>query len=171
MKIATEFQIGDVAYIPAIKPSEYHTFDECIVTDINIRVSNMNILYTVETTEGATTAVDDAKIFSSPHEIAVSKKEGRLIEICSELLRLIEELPKDYKPLYPAVKTVLAKFRGTEETAPAEKPKKAKLTDEEKKIRARAYQKKWYEAHKEQKQAAIRAYRAKKKAEKSAVSA
>ncbi len=108
----------------------------------------MRVLYTIETTEGATTAVDDAKIFSSPHEIAVSKKEGRLIEVCSELLRLIEELPKDYNPMYPAVKTVLEKFKNTEETAPSEEPKKQpqKQTDEEKKKqKKREYMQEYYQ--------------------------
>ncbi len=38
MRIATKFQIGDVPYMAAINASEFHTFDECIVTDINIGV-------------------------------------------------------------------------------------------------------------------------------------
>ncbi len=142
MKIATEFQIGDVAYIPAIKPSEYHSFDEVIVTDINIQVSNLKILYSVKTTEGKTTAVSTDKIFKSPSLIPATEKEYALLKLCGELVSMIKDIPADFIPHTKEVRDIVAYFKAKNPEAPAEakaetKPKQKRecLSDEEKRKR------------------------------------
>lgn len=149
MKIATEFQIGDVAYIPAIKPSEYHSFDEVIVTDINIQVSNLKILYSVETTEGRTLAVSPDKIFKSPSLIPATEKEYKLLKLCSELVSMIKDIPADFMPHTKEVRDIIAYFKSKNPETPAEvkaetEPKQERQPDEEKKKRKREYMKEYH---------------------------
>jgi hypothetical protein len=148
MKIATEFRIGDVAYIPAIKPSEYHSFDEVIVTDINIQVSNLKILYSVETTEGKTSAVSADKIFKSPSMIPATEKEYELLKLCGELVGMIKDIPADFTPRTKEVREVVAYFKAKNPEAPTEvktetEPEREHQPDEDKKKRKREYMKEY----------------------------
>lgn len=178
MRIATEFQIGDVAYIPAIKPSEYHSFDEVIVTDITIQVSNLKILYTVKTTEGRTTAVSADKIFKNPSMIPATEKEFKLLKLCGELVSIIEDIPADFIPRTKEVRDVLAYLRAKNPEAKAEvktetepKQKPERLSAEEKKKRKREYMREYLRRpeNAEKNRQRYRNWYARKKAEAKAV--
>lgn len=174
MKIATEFQIGDVAYILAIKPSEYHSFDEVIVTDISIQVSNLKILYSVKTTEGRTTAVSADKIFKSPSMIPATEKEYELLKLCGELMSLMGDIPADFIPRTKEVRDIVAYFKSKNPEAPAEtkpKQKRERLSDEEKKKRRREYMREYLRnpENAEKNRQRYRAWYNRKKAEAEAV--
>jgi hypothetical protein len=188
MKIATEFQIGDVAYIPAIKPSEYHSFDEVIVADINIQVSNLKILYSVETTEGRTTAVSPDKIYKSPSLIPATEKEYELLKLCGELMSFITNIPADFIPRTKEAKDIVTYFKAKNPEVPAEvkaetgpeqkRRKKSEYMREymsipEHRERLREYQKEYYRRPevKARRSEQRRLRYQQKKAEKAAVSA
>ena len=160
MRIATQFCIGDTAYIKALTPSPWHSWDEVTVSDIHIRVSNMRILYTVRTTEGKETTVDDDHIYKDFSGITVSEKEAELVKVCSRLTELVAELPDNYHPSYPLVKAVLdcinAKSNPPPETESAS-------VEEIVKAHHREYWRKWYAKNKEKRQAWAKAYKEKRK--------
>ena len=86
-------------------------------------------------------------IFSSG--IAVSEKEAELVKVCSRLTELVAELPDNYHPSYPLVKTVLDCINAKKQPAPETE---SASVEEIVKARHREYWRKWYAKNKEKRQ-------------------